>query len=285
MQTNKTGSWQAQWITASDDMLSGIERFPGGGVPMGKWIWPQAAVRVYMRRDFTVDGPVRTARLRFQCDNEFTLYINGHTVRPRRDGALWDTGVADAAGLLTAGVNHLGVRAFQSADPARFTAALRGGIHIELEDGSERDELTGDDWSAWRVCGFYEQREPGGWDSAPEPGARWGLLSQSIHPWLLRRSCYFRTDFDAPGGVRSAVLRATARGLFEAYINGRRVAAFARAGSARSGDSRCSPYSRAKWGASRYAIAPHGALSARRGPRWTKDSAGSSRYPRARRPA
>lgn len=150
MQTNKTGSWQAQWITASDDMLSGIERFPGGGVPMGKWIWPQAAVRVYMRRDFTVDGPVRTARLRFQCDNEFTLYINGHTVRPRRDGALWDTGVADAAGLLTAGVNHLGVRAFQSADPARFTAALRGGIHIELEDGSERDELTGDDWSAWR---------------------------------------------------------------------------------------------------------------------------------------
>jgi hypothetical protein len=154
MQTNKTGSWQAQWITASDDMLSGIERFPGGGVPMGKWIWPQAAVRVYMRRDFTVDGPVRTARLRFQCDNEFTLYINGHTVRPRRDGALWDTGVADA-----------------------------------------------------------------------------------------------------------------------------------RAGSARSGDSRCSPYSRAKWGVSRYAIAPHGALSARRGPRWTKDSAGSSRYPRARRPA
>lgn len=150
MQTNKTGSWQAQWITASDDMLSGIERFPGGGVPMGKWIWPQAAVRVYMRRDFTVDGPVRTARLRFQCDNEFTLYINGHTVRHRRDGALWDTGVADAAGLLTAGVNHLGVRAFQSADPARFTAALRGGIHIELEDGSERDELTGDDWSAWR---------------------------------------------------------------------------------------------------------------------------------------
>ena len=54
---------------------------------MGKWIC-LAAVRL-MRAIFTVDGPVRTARLVSACDNEF-IYINGHTARPRRT-ARWDT--------------------------------------------------------------------------------------------------------------------------------------------------------------------------------------------------
>ena len=62
---------------------------------------------------------------------------------------------------------------------------------------------------------------PGDGTARPSPARAGGFFRRRYTP--LRRSCYFRTEFDVPGGVRSAVLRATARGFFEAYINGRRV--------------------------------------------------------------
>jgi len=208
--------WQAEWIAAPDDRT---EATPG------EWIWHPTEVRphveIELRKHFELpeDFEVQQVRLSATCDDYFTLYLNGEEVGSGSDWhTLWNF---EAKELLRPGDNVLAVKAGNEESACGFTLGL------ELEDASGRVISVKTD-GTWKAASgskgewFAREYDDSQWVSARSFGPF------GVEPWGGKRSkglrsVYMRKEFDAKGAIKRARLYSTGLGLYELYLNGKRV--------------------------------------------------------------
>ncbi|MGW3912187.1 alpha-L-rhamnosidase [Streptomyces sp. NPDC005070] len=221
--------WSAEWVSAPP-ALTDAPSLEGSA-----WIWfPEgdpassapAATR-WFRRVVDVPDGVTAAKIAFSADNVFSLSVNGGEVA-RTDLATehedWRRpAVVDVLGRLRPGRNVLAVEA---ANATVGPAGLVGVLTLTTASG-ERRTVTDASWrttdakpaDGWRGDGF----DDGGWPAA-KVAAAWGA-----GPWGRVVPASFaanqlRHAFTLPDRrVARARLYATALGLYEAHLNGRRV--------------------------------------------------------------
>ncbi|MFE9879323.1 alpha-L-rhamnosidase [Streptomyces sp. NPDC005784] len=221
--------WSADWVSAPT-VLTDAPSLEGSN-----WIWfPEGdpassapAETRWFRRVVDVPDGVTAAKIAITVDNVFSLSVNGAEVA-RTDLATDHDGwrrpaVVDVLGRLRPGRNVLAVAATNATvGPAGLIAVLTlstaSGEQRIATDTSWRTtdaEPAGD----WRGDGFDDS----GW-SAAKVAAAWGS-----GPWGRVVPASFaanqlRHEFTLPRKrVARARLYATALGLYEAHLNGRRV--------------------------------------------------------------
>lgn len=213
--------FKAKWICAPDEYLKNFDRPKAEEFPNAKFIWGRRYTRAYFRRVFKVLENPTHAYLHFICDNLVDIFINGTLV----SFELPDTQKIDITNLLVPGTNLITVRAYQTASPDSFTSALTGGIHIEYANGASEDILTDESFENFRFIDFWENDEPSGWESDATTNfeAYSQLIVTDMHPIAVKRSCFFRKEFNVIKEVKRATLCASALGCYEAHLNGSTV--------------------------------------------------------------
>ncbi|MER6136231.1 alpha-L-rhamnosidase [Streptomyces sp. NPDC001815] len=221
--------WSAHWVSAPA-ALTDAPSFEGSA-----WIWfPEgepatsapAATR-WFRRVVELPAAVTAATLAITADNVYAVSVNGTEVA-RTDLATDNQGwrrpaVVEVLAPLRPGRNVLAVEATNATvGPAGLIAVLS----LRTATGEQRI-ITDDSWRStdekpaadWRGADFDDS----GWPAAKE-AADWGA-----GPWGKVVPASFaahqlRHEFTLPRKkVARARLYATALGLYEAHLNGRRV--------------------------------------------------------------
>ncbi|WP_371596281.1 alpha-L-rhamnosidase [Streptomyces sp. NBC_00564] len=221
--------WSADWVSAPA-ALTDAPSLEGSA-----WIWfPEgepansapAATR-WFRRTVEIPEGVTAATLAISADNVYAVSVNGTEVA-RTDLATDHEGwrrpaVVDVLAQVRSGKNVLAVSAANATvGPAGLVAVLilrtTSGEQRIVTDASWKstdEEPAGD----WRGADF----DDGGWPAAKEAAA-WGA-----GPWgrvvpVSYAANQLRHEFSLPRKkVSRARLYATALGLYEAHLNGRRV--------------------------------------------------------------
>ncbi|WP_328862263.1 alpha-L-rhamnosidase [Streptomyces sp. NBC_00306] len=223
------GQWSAKWISAPS-VLTDAPSLEGGS-----WIWfPEgdpassapAATRWFRR---TVDLPagITAATLAITADNVYSVSLNGaelaRTVLETDKEGWRRPAVVDVLGHIRSGANTLAVSAVNATvGPAGLICVLvlttASGEKKVFTDASWKcvDHKPADDWrepafddSAWRAA-----KEVAAWGAGP-----WGRVVPAVFA-----ANQLRHEFRLPRKkVSRARLYATALGLYEAHLNGRRV--------------------------------------------------------------
>ena len=111
-----------------------------------QWIWlskdAKPNEKVTLRREFTLDGVVKSASLSVSVDNGAKAFINGKQALENPDWSSPTT--ADVKGLLEVGENQIRLDA-TNKDAAAAAVAI---LTIELSDGKKVVVETGKDWKA-----------------------------------------------------------------------------------------------------------------------------------------
>lgn len=226
--------WKGQWI-GLDEEGSEASHALQGLLEKARWIWHGAAVqgdgtvpgKCAFRAAFNLpaDRRIQEAQAVFTADNSVTLQVNGNEVG--RANTFKTLNVADIAGLLKPGVNIVaGVaeNAGDSPNPAGVLAAVRvqfedGGTLELASDGSWQtaEGEGGDEWAtAETVSGGAPAHEFGPWDMQP-----WGAPSFPKNRRLPARM--LRKAFEVGSEIRRATAYVCGLGLFEFYLNGKKV--------------------------------------------------------------
>lgn len=209
--------WKAAWLSASATTA---------GLGGAQWLWfnegnPASSAPVgqrYFRKAFNLaSAPVRATCV-ITADDEVELFVNGTSLGNQ---TRWeDVKVFDIADLLKSGANALAVRASNTAaGPAGMIARL----DLTLADGSKQTVLSDTSWKAndtsaanWQTTGFVDSA----WPVAK------GLGAFGVGPWNSPQApgvpAYFRKQFSASKVTRARVY-ATALGVYELWLNGKRV--------------------------------------------------------------
>jgi len=153
-------------------------------------------------------------------DDEVLLYVNGANM-PLDGSCGWLALPAvdiTAALAAQAGKSHrLDIMKYMGSAPPTVIGALRAGLHIVYEDGSEETLVSGSDWRVTTA------RQKSDWHQAP-PVNFWGpQYCDDLHPRLQRQSCLFRRELVVDGKPRRARAYVTARGAYELRLNGAKV--------------------------------------------------------------
>lgn len=226
--------WQAdaRWIGLPMDIFHAEAEADEAGVPIGKWLWNNEGSRFYLRKKFQVpEGqPIQSASLRIEADNRFQVWVNGQPVELPKDVKSWrDLPALDITSLVRPGENLINVRALETDTPDWFVSALRGGLRVDFADPGKPPLLEATD-STWKMteitwskmflgAGFDEKAwmTPEFTDEvAPE-------ICQDLHPRMTRRSWMGRREFEVKGPVTGARVAVTAHGLYELFLNGKKV--------------------------------------------------------------
>ena len=224
-------NWRAQWIGLEDPSAPQLD-FAGCD-----WIWSQPAEEsisfpksdVYFRHTFELptDRAIRRARFLLTADDNFKLYVNGL----KTDQSNWQgfdnkySHCVDLKYRLGPGANTLALAAFNNGPgPAGFL----GKLLIEFESGPPLTILTGPRWKV-------SSQKPNDWQQADFNDAQWDdasvLAKAGDPPWddvepkgtRPQSVAYLRKSFNISKPVRRAWIHATALGICELYLNGRRV--------------------------------------------------------------
>lgn len=233
--------WSARWVGAPWDVASGpwpsldgrqpagtlariwVPRL-GGGAPMGRI----ASGRFRTRFRLPGGRKVLGARMVAAGARTLELALNAEIVSTDRAGGQGSTAVvADVTPLVRPGANVLAVAvdATGSGPPG-----LIAGLEVWLEGAPAVTVLTSSLWRAaadgpdapdgWRAVDFDDTA----WQRAEAVGLHgdppWGR-----EPVTYRPSPYLRREFRLGSPVRRARLYATALGVYELHLNGRRVGA------------------------------------------------------------
>lgn len=232
--------WTARWISLeaeSDEAEGPLEQawrqlswvwFPEGDAARGA----PPGTR-YFRRRLLLPAHLVVTRARFllTADDQFVLYINGREAG-RSDGlpdAWRRPQTLEVAGHLLPGANALAIVA-ENTSPG--PAGLLGVLHAEFRAGSA---LTLPIDSSWKVS----QTAPSGWQQAAFDDREWPraaiVARVGTGPWreltaqsggralVLPPAPFLRREFRVTKPLRRAVLYATALGLYEVRLNGRRI--------------------------------------------------------------
>ncbi|MFD9445323.1 alpha-L-rhamnosidase [Streptomyces sp. NPDC060006] len=224
-----TARWSAHWVSAPP-ALTDAPSFEGGA-----WIWfPEgepatsapAATR-WFRRVVELPAAVTAATLAITADNVYAVSVNGTEVA-RTDLATDNQGwrrpaVVEVLAPLRPGRNVLAVEATNATvGPAGLIAVLS----LRTAAGEQR-VITDDSWRStdeepaadWRGADFDDSGWPAAKEAADWGSGPWGkVVPASFAAHQLRH------EFRLPRKkVARARLYATALGLYEAHLNGRRV--------------------------------------------------------------
>ena len=222
----------ADFITASDSYLASLVEEPVGALDMGIWLWGNYNTREYLRYDFTAKKEVEKAELEIHADNSFDIYVNGAYYPSYNEDGWYVSKCVDVTESTQMGVNKLGVRFFLADSPFENSNAMRASIKVTYTDGTSDTFKSSSDgkWRFYILCGHYENREPENWMTVDSIGSLASAVhlplmynDAGLHPREIRRSMYYRTDFDSSKTVKKATLYSASKGLYIPYINGERV--------------------------------------------------------------
>lgn len=225
--------WKAQWIGYDKAREGELPEAPMEGA---KWIWmggekgtdAPRGMRVFMA-DFALPNgaKVEKAELLVAGENRYWFVINGQQVAGSPEGKSGAQMVAsvDVTANVKAGKNAL--RA-QIENAALGAAGLIAKINITTTDGKMISVVTDESWHCTKDGGAnWHNREiaEDAWPKCSVTGEfgikPWGKLkyatAQLPPPALLRK------EFPNEKGVRRATLYATALGLYDFFLNGKRV--------------------------------------------------------------
>ncbi|MFF1920071.1 alpha-L-rhamnosidase [Streptomyces sp. NPDC058221] len=221
--------WSATWVSAPPALTD------APSLEDSAWIWfpegePASSAPAgtrWFRRTIDVADGVTAATLSISADNVYAVSVNGAEVA-RTDLATDNEGwrhpaVVDVLEHLTPGRNILAVSADNASEGA---AGLIAALTLRAPSG-DQNVVTDASWKSadtepsgdWRGPGFDDS----GWPAAKEAAA-WGAAPWGkVVPGVFAAS-QLRREFRLPRKkVARARLYATALGLYEAHLNGRRV--------------------------------------------------------------
>lgn len=146
------------------DAVSKADGEPSAESNVASWIWlAEPNDTAYLRRTFTLTGPMKHARLAATCDNRFTLFVNGKRALQGDNWSKLET--AEISKHLQEGDNVLSVEAVNSGGPAGFVAHLQ----ITPPEGEPYNIVTDAQWKVdskpagkWRQADF----DATGWQAA-----------------------------------------------------------------------------------------------------------------------
>jgi alpha-L-rhamnosidase len=227
--------WKAEWVgVPTADTGSGFAN-------TNAWIWhpqPGAPPRGqdfptgerYFRRSFPLPAGAKigAARLTLTADDQFTVWVNGREVGRSTDKTdAWRTPLTlDVAPFLTAGGEN--VIAVAARNTGQGPAGLIARLRVELPGVITGPIDLGTD-QVWRSSATASE----GWQTAAFDDFRWTTAREVARfgqaPWGRVGATgtgpgrYLRRAFAVDRPVRRARLYMTALGIYEPYLNGRRV--------------------------------------------------------------
>jgi alpha-L-rhamnosidase len=227
---NPAAEWRALWITADLPRYDIGETFLANAswISAGSAAGQSSAVRRIV--NLPADAVVRSAIIDAAADGLVMICVNGWPTLPGRSSRTAPLH-ADVRARLVPGSNSIaiGSAAVRTAvrrdrnDPGRNAIAARG--LIELENGRRIEFNTGGDWKAataptgeWASTNYDDGNWPAATVIAPYAAAPSRYSDNTIGPGR-----YLRKQFTVKGAVARARLYATALGVYEASLNGRRI--------------------------------------------------------------
>ena len=131
-----------------------------------EWIWhPDKNVdTVFFRATFSVDGPIKSAKIAATADNEFSVFVNGQEVL---GGSEWsDLYATDISEQLKLGKNTFAVRAGNQGGPAAFV------LQADVQGKQKTRLVTNSDWKC-------SDKQTAGWKLPAFDDSAW-VASRSI---------------------------------------------------------------------------------------------------------
>ncbi|MBQ0825732.1 alpha-L-rhamnosidase [Streptomyces tagetis] len=223
------GDWSARWISAPAALVAAPDLTDATWVwyPEGDPVSGAPAGTRWFRTRVEIPSGVTRARLVTTADDGYTAHLNGVPVaHAEADGPAqnWSRpALTDVTARLGTGTAVLAVEATNASEsPAGLLAALE----VTLADGTVRAlSLAG--WKAtdrepaqgWTAPGFDDAAWPAAKVLAAWGAGPWGKVTPALAPAVqLRHEFRLRR-----GTITRARLYATALGLYEAWLGGRRV--------------------------------------------------------------
>ena len=224
--------WHAKWIGLDEPAGSRTAKNVLGDA---QWVWfpegqPEKAAPIgscFFRRVITLpaDRAVKRATLFFTADDSGEFYVNGH--KAGSAGNFHSATEADVTKLLQPGKNALTASVKNGGaepNPAGLIALLR----IEFAQGAPLVVLTDTSWKSgkqatagWKAAGF----DDGAWVAVQKLGAvgmaPWGEVAGAEDRRLPARM--LRREFALEKKVRSATAYVCGLGLYEFYLNGKKI--------------------------------------------------------------
>jgi alpha-L-rhamnosidase len=227
---NATNEWKGRWITAN------LPRYNIEQNALAKASWINAgstagqAAAIRLAVELPTNAVIRRAFMDVAADGLITNYVNGHATHPGFTSLTAPLHV-EIDGQLTPGNNLIAIS----------SAAVRGGTRrdrgragrnaiaahglIELADGRRLEFNTDGSWKASmapRGDWFAHDFNDSGWPAATVVAPFSEQLSK-YYDITVGPGRYLRKRFAATGPIARARLYATALGVYEASLNGRRV--------------------------------------------------------------
>lgn len=222
--------WKGKWITA--DLL----RYDIEQSTLAEAFWINAgsianqAAAVRMAFELPTNAAVHSAVVDAAADGRMTLYVNGHAIQEgftsltaplhaeiREQLEPGKNIIALGSAAVRANIRHDRSEAGRNAVAARVLIAMQDGRHIEFNtDGSWRAAVA--PGGEWYASGADDSAWPKATVLAPYPTQPSKYCNTTIGPGR-----YLRKNFVADKPIIKARLYATALGVYEASINGRRV--------------------------------------------------------------
>ncbi|MBO4423642.1 MAG: family 78 glycoside hydrolase catalytic domain, partial [Clostridia bacterium] len=224
---NKDGFSGAEWITQDSENSA-------AGVSGANWIWycgtlSQGNIPTgtqYFRYRFSIDKDVAAAYLSYTADDYGALYFNGKKIFTTTQERGWENGVfADVAGDMIKGEN---VIACSAVNKEFGYAAVIVRLKLVFTDGTDKIIVSDGNW-------YASEKYVTGWNLPDNDEGSFKKVDTAIpygeFPWyekvtfpdIFGAAPYMRTEFEVSGKVRSAMLYASAAGLYESYINGEKT--------------------------------------------------------------
>jgi len=234
----ESDDWQAKWIgyDAQPPAIYGQELASDQlSLKGGKWIWfdegdPRKSAPIstrFFRNSFEIasDKSIKRARFAMLADNQATLFVNGEEAG--QAGGWQSVQILDVTGKLTAGANTLAIAVANQGDAAN-PAGLTGKLLVEFESEENMVVSIDGSWKAsnvkqddWQRSGFDDSTWSNAKEIAQMGDSPWGQPSQE--GLVLPPPPYLRKSFVVNKPVKRAVVYASALGLYELHINGKRV--------------------------------------------------------------
>ena len=199
----RPAEWNAQWIGREEVSLYKHPDSPTRQLEAAQWIAGGTNFTTTLR----VPAGIVRARAVFAADNSFELSINGERIG--KGTFVNMPQVFEVQPFLKPGDNRVEVIAKKGNGPA---AKLIGSIRLETASGSSSSLVTS---AAWQTGGKAAE-VLGAAGTAP-----WGELGYSEERVLPAR--YLRKEFESAKPVKRATAYVAGLGLYEMYVNGRRV--------------------------------------------------------------
>jgi alpha-L-rhamnosidase len=229
--------WRAKWIgyDAEPPAIYVQQASDQLSLKGGKWIWfdegnPVKSAPIstrFFRNSFEIasDKSIKRARFALLVDNQATLFVNGEDAG--QVGGWQSVHMLDVTDKLAAGTNTLAIAVANQGDAAN-PAGITGRLLVEFEsEGSMVVSIDGS-WKAsdaesdgWQTPGFDDSAWSDVKVIAQLGDSPWGQPSQE--GLILPPPPYLRKSFVVNKPVKRAVVYASALGLYELQINGKRV--------------------------------------------------------------